>query len=176
MKKSFGSWLTLIVAFLASRARVDTFFRKDLHSCCDGGRLHHCSSIPSTSVWLMKGSSFMSRSDSISTIHVHYNCLFNKSRAARCHSADKLYARGCRILETLNLISQQCFSTHRLRILWHNSIQATSLAALGSENTVYNEPIFHEPTGRRLKPGIMTYNIGHQCWGHQWLIWSTDRP
>lgn len=107
---------------LSSKARVESFFKRDLHRRCEGTHPQQCSAVPTASAWLHNGTSIFFGKDFVSAVHVCYNCLFCKSRAARGHDTEKFCSRGCRVTETLNHISQQCCAPHGLRIKRHDAL------------------------------------------------------
>lgn len=143
---------------LTSKARVDSFVNRDLHSRCDGTNLQQCSAVPAASAWLQDDSSVMSVREYIVAMHVRYNCLYSKSRAARGRDTEKFWSRDFRVSETLNLISQQCFVTQDLIIKRHNALSnylARSFEQRGY--SVHREPLLRAPNGRRLKSDLLTY-------------------
>lgn len=81
---------------------------------------------------------------------------------ARGRDAEKYCSQGCRVPETLNQISQQCYVTNSLRINRRNAISnylAHSLEQRGY--LVHKEPIFRAPDAKKLKPDLVAYGIDH---------------
>lgn len=143
---------------LNSKARVQSMWRKELSRKCDGVGLAPAAKVPQAHSWVSDGTSFLSGRDYISCIHVRYNCLFSKSRAARGRVKDHNCSRGCGVPETLNHILQQCHATHFRRIQRHNAVVnylSRSLAQRGY--TVHKEPV-HEVAAGVFKPDLVAYS------------------
>lgn len=77
----------------------------------------------------------------MSAMHVRYNYLFSKFHVARGRDADRLCSRGCRVPETLNHMSQQCYATHGLQIKRHDALSNYFARLLEQRGyTVHHEP------------------------------------
>lgn len=91
---------------LTSKVRIDSFFKRDLHSRCNGAGLRRTSAAPAALAWFYDGGFFLTGNNFISLIHVKYVCLFTMFRVASGREADELCSHGCRVAEILNHVSQ----------------------------------------------------------------------
>lgn len=144
--------------YLLSKARINSFFKADLYSKCDGVGLAQSSGVPIVHSWVADGTNFMSGSDNISAIQARYNCLFSRSRGTRGRDLKYMCARGCAQPETLNHMTQQCYASHGLRIRRHDDVCLYVIRSLQQKGfSVQSEPRF--PYNHSfLKPDIVAYN------------------
>lgn len=98
----------------------------------------------------------MSGREYIVAMHVRYNCLYSKSRAARGRDTEKFCSRDCRVSETLSSVFRHRIIKHRNAL---SNYLARSLEQRG--HSVHREPLFRAPNGRRLKTDLVTYCADH---------------
>lgn len=133
---------------LTPGSRVDTFFRKDLHTCYDDVRLRHCSSFPSTFAWMVLVSSLTLTTFLLYmlVISVSWISLVQPGVAHAINCALVATAIWKRVTILLNNIAQQSFSIHGLRIHQHNTIDNYFARYLGQRRyTVRHKHCPHLP-------------------------------
>ncbi|KAG8175571.1 hypothetical protein JTE90_018864 [Oedothorax gibbosus] len=107
---------------LNSTNQVWAAMKRSLLSTCDGAGLRECSKIPVTSRWVLDGSNLLTGRDYIYAIQIRSNTLYSRARAARGRTKDHQCSRGCTQPETLNHIIQNCYATHKCRIVRHDRV------------------------------------------------------
>ncbi len=103
------------------------------------------------------GTKLLTGRDYIHCVHARYNVLYSKARGTRGRLRDTICRNGCAATETLNHISQVCWSTHKTRIKRHDAISnylCRSAAQRGF--TPHVEEKFQTPSGN-LKPDLGLY-------------------
>lgn len=106
---------------LRSRGAVSRFWAREWHKSADGAALKECSRVPSSQVWVGKGTRPMNGKRFIDLVKTRANALPHMTRTKR--GQDVLTRRaGCDSAESLGHITQNCFCTHSARIKRHDSL------------------------------------------------------
>ena len=71
-------------------------FRNDLLRMVNCQGLQKANEVPVCHAWILDGTAFLSGKDYIKSIHLRYNCLYNKSRASRRRPDKDKFCKRCK--------------------------------------------------------------------------------
>lgn len=106
-RKPNGTLLRVRTKRLTSTNQLNSFYRGELYSKCDGANLKESTKCPQASSWVSDFSGFLSGREYIVSLQVRYGTLFNRARGARGgENKDRSCRRDFGSIETLNHILQ----------------------------------------------------------------------
>lgn len=114
--------LTVRGRVLRTAKDVKDHWAELLHNSVDGAHLGTCKEVPESQQWVSDGTRLLSGRDFVDCAKLRINAIPTLARTSRGRNQDTSCRAGCRQIETLGHVLQQCERTHGERIKRHDGV------------------------------------------------------